>query len=150
MRLVKISQHLRKAFAVMLPIFIIGCTRQQGRNPATPASLPFDRKTWIAQQAFDSETSPRWLMYDDLVNNHLPLGMTRAQVVELIGAGTVKLDNNMLLEEAGPAAPRIRSFMVYPLFEEKLTDKYQSSMSAELVVAFDANGRLCWKAIIAQ
>ena len=101
MRLVKISQHLRKAFAVMLPIFIIGCTRQQGRNPATPASLPFDRKTWIAQQAFDSETSPRWLMYDDLVNNHLPLGMTRAQVVELIGAGTVKLDNNMLLEEAG-------------------------------------------------
>jgi hypothetical protein len=46
---------------------------------------PFDSAVWIATPAEDSHESMRLRMVDDLLNNHLKPGMTREEVVDLLG-----------------------------------------------------------------
>jgi hypothetical protein len=51
-------------------------------NPARP----FDQAAWQQQPVeTNNERSPRCLMVDDLLENHLKIGMTRSEVVALLG-----------------------------------------------------------------
>lgn len=45
----------------------------------------FDGSTWKAEHALQSSNSVRGRMIDDLRANHLRLGMTQAEVLELLG-----------------------------------------------------------------
>jgi len=139
---------MRLIIPLLALILLAGC---KGKQEQAEPSIPFDRKVWMAQQDFEIDASPRWLMYDDLMAKHLPLGMTRAQAIKLLGEPSVRVDPSTVLEEAGPVGSRIHSTIGYPLVENKVDVKHQiSGMTICLVLAFDANGRLCWKGTMAQ
>jgi hypothetical protein len=49
------------------------------------ASAPFDAWTWKASAGQFQHNSPRQSMAQDLLAAHSPLGLTREQVIELLG-----------------------------------------------------------------
>lgn len=50
--------------------------------------LPFDRVTWLEHADPDEKRNPRWRMVPDLTRRLQAAAMSKAQVVELLGAPT--------------------------------------------------------------
>lgn len=46
---------------------------------------PFDREVWLAEAGLPGPDNPRGQMYEDLLEKHLKKGMTKAEVLALLG-----------------------------------------------------------------
>lgn len=52
------------------------------------AFIPFDQSIWTDDEAIHRLPNPRRLMIEDVLSNHLKAGMTRQEVITLLGKPT--------------------------------------------------------------
>jgi outer membrane protein assembly factor BamE (lipoprotein component of BamABCDE complex) len=91
---------------------------------ATSCKSKFDKETWIENKNSDHD-NPRFDMVDDLKNNHLKSGMTRKEVVDLLGLPQYDTtDNDFEYQYEIGSNPGVH---IDPYF---------------FIVEFDSNGRL--------
>lgn len=103
------SMFLRivSGLAVGLAICAAGAWWYVGRRDFGVQHVPFDSAAWKQSPAKDSPQSMRLRMFDDLNTNHELEGMTREELIELLG-------------EPDPQSDEFKEFdMVYHLGRER-------------------------------
>ena len=68
-------------FAAILINFVIGMSSQ---SPRYETPLPFDEQTWKTA-AQEPQSTTRYRMHKDLLIKHLLIGLTKEEILELLG-----------------------------------------------------------------
>ncbi|MBS1709863.1 MAG: hypothetical protein JSS65_14210 [Armatimonadetes bacterium] len=120
--------------------------RLQGLIDVSLHVCTFDRKAWLKQE-LDSIAQPRGDMVTDLIDFHLPIGMSKEDVIALLGSPDFTFDtpHGFLSEdEISPTRTQsLRSELSYRVDTDTTPDG--SSYAFDLEIGFDANDRLCAK-----
>lgn len=98
---------LRAALAVVVVAFGIAIYGYWWTSsPVSFGANRFNQDVWLATDGLADEWSCRWQMADDLQSYHLPEGMTREEVGDLLGTPDAKKSDELYSYNLGDWGPR--------------------------------------------
>jgi len=109
--IMKIAKIIRNGI-VILAILIVGI--YYGNRYAEP--IPFDSEKWKTQS--ETEMSMRWDMLNSLRKNHTLKGMTKTEIIKLLGEPT-QIHKSSISYDLGPSKRGVNYGFLELTFDEK-------------------------------